>query len=392
MLITAVWDYFSVKTQSKALICVGLDVIIKFKKDKMYKVVTNNQITATTNLLTIKPDDSGQSISFTSGQYAAISFYSESGRPTVARCFSIVSSPLDTEKLQFSMRTSGRYTKAIKNLRPGDNVKVMGPFGGFVFDSAEDQDALFLAGGIGITPFISIIRYLTQIKSPNKITLVYSCRQQDDIPFLNELIELEKQNPNFKVAFVISEGSTDTLTGQRVAKGRITPELIDNVVRDGYDTKTFYICGPSAFMGGMTKILHSRGVKSFQIVTEAFSQGSLKQTGKIKSWPFNIYVLGAVGIALGSFIVTIFDVLKTLPPSNSTSSSSVTVVPSPISTRQSDLDQLVNQLSANASTGVPTDQAKSAQNTPLPTTQQPPATPVPKVICRTSASGVRTCF
>ena len=361
----------------------------------MYIVESNTEITANTSLLTLRVDDSVDALDFTAGQYAAISFYGHSGRPTVARCFSIVSSPSDRNILQFSMRNGGKFTRSLAQIKNGDPVYVRGPFGGFTFDETSTQPAIFMAGGIGITPFISIIRNLTETKAANKVTLVYSCRNQDDVPFQDELIRLAKINPNFDIAFVISEGEVHKLAGQRVAKGRLSPQLIDKLIKTSYGDYNYYICGPSSFMKGMTKALLSKQVNMRQIVTEAFSQASLKQKGKIKSWPFNIYVMGAVSIALASFIVTILDLLKTLPPASVVGASSVTAAVSPISTRQKDLDQLVNSLSAQVSSGAPSPAVVAAQTVVPVAPGQPVVTPVPKpvskLVCRTTPSGNRTC-
>ncbi len=361
----------------------------------MYTVTSNTQLTSSSNLITLEADEKDLGFNFKAGQYAAINFFGDDHRPTVARCFSIVSSPGDKGVLQFSMRNSGKFTRALTQIVKGDSVYVRGPFGGFTFDESSTQPAIFMAGGIGITPFISIIRNLTETKAANKVTLVYSCRNQDDVPFQEELIRLARINPNFDVAFVISDGEVDKLAGQRVAKGRLSPQLIDKIVKTNYGDYNYYICGPSSFMKGMTKALLSKNVNMKQIVTEAFSQGSLKQKGKIKSWPFNIYVMGAIGIAMASFIVTILDLLKTLPPSSVTGTSSVTSAVAPISTRQKDLDQLVNSLAAQVSSGAPTPAVTAAQ-TVLPVTPGQPAVtpvpkPVPKLVCKTSPSGYRTC-
>jgi len=260
-------------------------------------VVSNEALTPSTSLLTLRLGDDERPFAFVPGQYAAINFY-QGARPSAARCFSIVSSPTEAGLLQFSIRNGGHYTGALSRIMPGDDVAVRGPFGGFVFDQARDSEAVFLAGGIGITPFISMIRYLTKIEASNTVTLVYSCRNQDDIPFVDELKRLSSVNPNFRVVFVIGQGATDRLQGQLVTTGFISPELIDRVVRGMLVVKAFYICGPPPFMKGMAGNLHRQGVPESHVLTEAFGQGANRQTGKIQSWPFNVYVLGAVSLAL----------------------------------------------------------------------------------------------
>ncbi|MEP7205167.1 MAG: FAD-dependent oxidoreductase, partial [Candidatus Saccharibacteria bacterium] len=175
-----------------------------------YIVDSVKQITATTLLLSLRQQESERLFSFQPGQYASISFL-KGRRPTPARCFSIISPPTSQRTLQFGIRTKGRFTRAASRLRPGDKVKVGGPFGGFVLDLSASSDAVLLAGGIGVTPFISMARYATSVGAAQNLTLVYSCQSQDDIPFLGGLMALEARNPNFHVEYVIGTGTVERL-------------------------------------------------------------------------------------------------------------------------------------------------------------------------------------
>lgn len=364
-----------------------------------YFVSDNQYLTPTTLLLTLKKDRAdSRPFSFQPGQYAAISF-KHGGRPSPARCFSIVSSPTDPGTLQFSMRIKGHFTNGLARLKADDVVRVRGPFGGFVFDSEHNTDTVMLAGGIGITPIMSMIRFATDTNLTNKITLLYSCQNQDDVPFIDQLKTLEKRNPQFKVMFMIGQGPIDKLAGHYVASGRITPEIIDQATGNSYKSKSFFICGPPPFMKGMTSILQDKGATNNQIMTEAFSQGPNNQTGKIRSWPLNMYVLSGVGVALGSFVVMVSDLLKTLPPSSVLSPSSISAVSSLTNSRQANLDQLVNNLPVVVSTAPATSAASSAMQQTGATTTTPAATvptavtptPTPTLKCTTTQSGTRIC-
>jgi len=380
-----------------------------------YFVSANEQITPSTLLLTLKKKPSLQPFLFQPGQYAAISF-KRYGRPTAARCFSIVSSPTDQDVLQFSMRTKGRYTKALTTLHEGDKVKIRGAFGGFVFDADRDTDTVLFAGGIGITPFMSMIRYAAEIHLTSPIVLVFSCQNQDDVPFADELKILEARNPHFQTVFVIGQGPTDKFTGYNIKTGRITPELIDYVSAGSYKSKSFFICGPPPFMNAINKALKDKKTPAGNIMTEAFSQGPNRQTGKIRSWPFNMYALGAVGVVLGSFVVMVSDLLDILPPFSQLGSSSAIDLSNLTNTRQNDLDKLVNALpvlstsapvtdavtqaarqsssSAQTPTSTNTNTAtKTSTPTPVVTTPAPVATPAPAYVpkCTTTQSGVTTC-
>src|ERR1019366_1337257 len=136
------------------------------------------KITKSTLLLTLRRDPAERPLAFQPGQYAAIS-YEINGRKAATRCFSIVSSPTEQDILQFGIRIRGHYTTALTGIKQGDKVSVAGPFGGFVFDVSSDKQSIFMAGGIGITPFIRIMRYNAKLNSDNNITLLYSCATQD---------------------------------------------------------------------------------------------------------------------------------------------------------------------------------------------------------------------
>jgi ferredoxin-NADP reductase len=382
----------------------------------MYKYVVsyNQKLTDSTLLLKLKKCSNSKSFSFLPGQYVAVSF-KRKGRPTPARCFSIANSPTEKDTLQFSIRIKGRYTHRMSELTVGDEVSVRGPFGSFIFDENRDKDVVLIAGGMGIAPLISIVHYATNIGLSNKISLIYGVKNQDDVPFVEQLTDLMKSNQNFKTTFVISSGPTDKLTSLYVETGRITPEIIQRVTNNEYNGKKYFICGPPAFMNAMTRILRDKNIPADYIMTEAFSQGSNRQTGKLLSWPNNIYALGAVGVVLASLGITVKDLLDTLPKSAYSTSSSLFDSKYSTNSRQAELDKLVNNMplldnkapatdAANNKTQQPNANNTSTNNTvvtpqstpvttptPTPTTTTTPTTP-PTPKCTTTQSGITTCI
>lgn len=371
-----------------------------------YKIIGNESLTPSTTILTLESIASDRPFNYEPGQYAAISFFSHK-RLSVARCFSIVSSPTQPGILQFAMRSGGRFTKKLSQLPLGEHIKVRGPFGGFVVDWQHQPNIVFIAGGIGITPFMSMLRFASQAHLQNSITLLYSCRSQDDIPFFEELIKIEESSTTISIHYVIADGPIDKLQGKSVSKGRISNELLVERTENSFSSYEFFICGPPPFMKGMTKLLVANNTPQNNIVTEAFGQGSHRQTGKIKSWPFNMYVLGTAGLVLGTFTVLVADVMKTMPVSSLLANDEQVNNDQTISKRQADLDAMVNSFDPLVSTGPPSDAVIAAQKAAQPkvaktitttSTQQsanvPVAkpTPVKNPVCTTSASGVRTCI
>ncbi|MBP6045122.1 FAD-dependent oxidoreductase [Candidatus Woesebacteria bacterium] len=276
-----------------------------------YKVLNNQKITPTTRVLTLQISEEGRPLLYRPGQYAAIGLRDRL-RPTTMRCFSITTSPTDQSILQFSMRVKGKYTSAVERLKPGDKVAVRGPFGGFVFNQHLHRDVVFFAGGIGIAPFISMIRYASQLKLANKIHLVYSCRDQTDMAFAEELNLLQEQNPNLMVTYIIGSGPVDKLGAQRTMTGVLDANMLAALGLN-YSKQTYFSCGPPPYMNAVTNLLREHGVLENRILTEAFSQGSHRQTGKLVSWPFNMYALSGLALVSVGFYIVASDLYATLP-------------------------------------------------------------------------------
>ncbi len=300
-----------------------------------FQVSDIKHLTASTLLLSVK-SVSGSNITFTPGQYAAISF-KRFGRPTPMRCFSIASSPKDSNDVQFAIKVQGDFTTALTELKLGDIVRINGPYGDFVIDEVFDKKVLLIAGGIGITPFMSIIKHATTSKLKIPITLLYSCQNQDDVPFHKELINLEKENPNFKVTFFITGGEINKLTGNRVFKGRITEETLSQITDNSYDSFTHFICGPIGFISAIQKILIKNNVSPDHLITEAFGQGLV--TEKSHKKPIKetrlVFTFTAVLLVMGIVFISAIDLVRAVPkitkientttaPTNNTTSGSST--------------------------------------------------------------------
>src|SRR5665811_676119 len=252
-----------------------------------YEVAENKLLTPTVRQLTLACPTESEPLLHQPGQYATISLR-DSMRPTTIRCFSIASSPTDQRTLQFSMRVKGRYTSALKRLQPGDSIAVRGPYGGFVFNQYLHTDLVMFAGGIGIAPFISMTRYATDLKLENRLHLIYSCRNQDDIAFFEVLKKLEHANPNLTVTYVIGAGETNKLIGLNTMVGMVDDQMIKKLGLN-FKTQTFMTCGPPPYMKSIIGMLIHQGVPKNRILSEAFSQSSSHQTGKLISWPLNMY-------------------------------------------------------------------------------------------------------
>lgn len=347
-----------------------------------YLVVQNVLITPTIRLLTLQLAEGATPVLYQPGQYAAIGM-KDKLRPTVMRCFSITTSPTNQQYLQFSMRVGGKFTGALKRLKVGSRVAVRGPFGGFVFDQDKHLDVVLFAGGIGIAPFVSMARYATELGLENKIHLVYSCRDESELAFLSELKKLEEANKNLKVSFVVSGGPVEKLDPSKTLVGMVDKENLEKL-KLNYRSQTFFICGPPAYMKAISSLLRAHKVPRRRILTEAFSQGSHKQTGKLRSWPFNMYALSGAALLISGFYIVATDLYKTIPaletkPTASGSTSTSTTTQGSINELRPTVSTNINQdpiVKNQTSTGSnSTTQSPTTTTTPSPTTTTPTAPP-----------------
>ncbi|MCA9324509.1 hypothetical protein KDA23_00350 [Candidatus Saccharibacteria bacterium] len=277
-----------------------------------YTVDTIKNVSPSTVLLTLRSADD-KTFVFQPGQYAAIQF-TNGGRPSAARCFSIVSSPNDRNKLQFAFKVTGNYSYRLSQLRTDDTVYVQGPFGEFVIDPQHDRELVFLAAGIGVTPFVSMVRALSTQTNMPRTTLLYANRSAADIPFGHELTDLSAQLPNFRM-LLLAEGDSSDLATQ---PGRINEQLLSKI--NSVDA-TYFVCGPPKFMDTMEHMLLDMGISPDRIVLEAFGQRAWASTRHHQLFnPRPVYA--TVGLAL--FLLTGGFVAKNLVEASQAHASTTT--------------------------------------------------------------------
>lgn len=259
-------------------------------------------------LITLAPSQS-QSIMFHPGQYAALRF-KRFGRPSPARCFSIVNARNGNSELQFAIRTRGKYTNALAKLPLSSEIHVDGPFGDFVYDAEFDRHAVLIAGGIGITPMMSIIRDALNQRYPNTLSLLYSVQNESYAVFADELIQLSARYPNFKVIFSVTRGQISSFNKNQSFEGRISQELISRAAHNDFQNTSFFICGPVGFLNDMKGYLRDRQTPAIRINTEAFTQAQADRdtVGALRSGlnASSIYSLAAIAfvIVLSTIIMT----------------------------------------------------------------------------------------
>ena len=201
---------------------------------------------------------------FLPGQFLAVRLLIE-GKPHV-RCYSISSAPHTRGYVEISVRRQGLVSKTLHaSIRAGSTLTIIRPAGQFVYPSGDDRPLALLAGGIGITPLISMLRHAVDADPERPITLLYSARREHDVAFHNELRVMAERHPNVRVAVTLTQPAEPT----RLRTGRLDAAFIRQHVSSPAHT-IFCICGPGPMIDGLKGVLEEMGVPRPQIRYEQF--------------------------------------------------------------------------------------------------------------------------
>ena len=197
----------------------------------------------------------GERMGFKAGQYIFISF-KNGGVGGEIHPFSISSSGSD-KNLKIIVKSLGKYTARIQNLKLGATARVEGPFGIFSYTNTSNKNQIWIAGGIGITPFLGMARSLSG--GDYKIDLYYCAKNSSEMVFLSEMEKISMQNKNFRIIKICSD-----------TRGRLGVQTI-NALSGSILEKDFFLCGPLVMMKSMRKALLENGVPNKSIHSEEFN-------------------------------------------------------------------------------------------------------------------------
>lgn len=182
--------------------------------------------------------------------------------------FSIVSAPFEDSLVIATRMRDSAYKRALKALPLGSTVTIDGPFGSLGLHQDRTRAAVFIAGGIGITPFISMLRQAAHEQLPQRLILLYSSRRPEDAAFLAELQELEERNERFRLVATMTDMHLSARTWPNQT-GLITAELVASVVGD-LPKPIFYVVGPPGMVEAMRQTLQQGGIDKDDIRSEEF--------------------------------------------------------------------------------------------------------------------------
>jgi predicted ferric reductase len=238
------------------------NIVVPLWSRSVFRVASVRPETHNTFTLTLEPQDKRQ-LAYQPGQFMFLKLR-RPGRPSEEHPFTISSSPTQREVITATIKQSGDFTNTIDQTIAGDAAFVEAPFGRFSFVHHKAPRLLFIAGGVGVTPIMSMLRYLRDTDDRRPVVLIYGNRTEQDIIFRKELLQLPS---NVKVVHLLSEPE-ENWQGLR---GYVTAEIIREHGGPILDNGHVYLCGPLAMMDKIIYALGSLGVKDRRIHYERFA-------------------------------------------------------------------------------------------------------------------------
>lgn len=183
------------------------------------------------------------------------------------RGFSLITAPFEEHIGAATRMRDTAFKRVLKDLPLGTEVKLDGPYGDFTLHKNEQVPAVFLIGGIGVTPIRSMVAQATRDKTAHQLTLLHANRTLADAPFTGDFQRLAGDNPNFKFVPVLTDEESQQAGYER---GRIDEAILKRHVPDLHAPK-YYLSGPEGMVKAMRQLLISLDVDEDNIRTEEFS-------------------------------------------------------------------------------------------------------------------------
>ena len=211
----------------------------------------------------------GEELDWKAGQYFWVDllqskYEDERG---LRRHISVVTSPNERGVLGLCTRLRDTaFKKTLAELPVGAEVDVEHPKGDFTLPEETDRPYVFVAGGIGITVFRCMLRYISEEKLPHRVTLLYSNRDRESAAFLDELAELDRENDNIRVVLTMTDDPA--WDGER---RRMDEQFLRDHLGDDVDSYTYLVAGPPPMTEGMVETLKAAGVAEDHTRPDRFS-------------------------------------------------------------------------------------------------------------------------
>ena len=207
---------------------------------------------------------------YKAGQHISLTLISptETDAEGNSRKFTVASAPHEPEIMVVTRMRDTAFKRTLKNLPIGTTLSMTGPVGDMTLHADATRPAIFIAGGIGITPFLAMLRHAANVHLANPITLFYSNRRPEDSAFLSELRSLKNSNTNFYLVATMTS-MHDSKQVWKGETGYINEAMLRHHLPDLL-TPIYYIAGPTAMVAGVKEMLAKIGVSQQDIRFEEF--------------------------------------------------------------------------------------------------------------------------
>ena len=211
----------------------------------------------------------GEEVDFRPGQYFFVTLpdIGDQDEKGLRRHITVVTSPNEKGVLGLATRMrDSAFKRTLGKLAVGTEVEVEPPKGAFALPEDPSRPFVFVAGGIGITVFRSMLRYIREERLPHRVTLIYSCRDRESAAFLDELLELEQELPDFRLVLTMTQDP-----GWTGETRKVDAAFFKDYLGDDLNRFTFLVAGPPAMAEGVQEALAEAGVDEQNVIAERFS-------------------------------------------------------------------------------------------------------------------------
>ncbi len=249
---------------------------------QFYKLKIKNVVKETSDTVSIIfdiPNDLKEKFSFKPGQY--LTLRTTINGEEVRRAYSLSTSPDENEwRVAIKKVNHGKFSSYAQNLKAGDEIEVMAPTGNFTVNSTEPKNYVLFAAGSGITPIISIAKYLVKANNANQITLFYGNKTESETIYKKELDLLAANNQHINVVYIYSRQEVEN----DLLKGRIDASKIEKLYNKYLSNQTVnevYVCGPEEMIFAVKDFFKSNGVDEKHIHFELFNTSNAKKEEEV---------------------------------------------------------------------------------------------------------------
>lgn len=215
-------------------------------------------------------DKKGNFIKYKPGQFITLDLDTKKDEKGPQRCLTLSSSPSESFLMFTTKIRDSLFKQKLESISPGSDLSVKPPSGKFTFPEDKTKDVIFISGGIGVTPFRSMLKYSVDMNMPTNILMFDSNKSPDKILFKDEFDQWQKMNKNLKIVHTLTEDVPNRWKGE---VGRIDEKMLRKYISSGkIDNSIFYICGPPKMVENVKKLLKEKlEVSEKNIVVEQFT-------------------------------------------------------------------------------------------------------------------------